>query len=1328
MAGIDLLTVEGELINRLEVFDEADLDTALARFDELARPVPRLENTASQVWERLNEYFSSGDWAAMSKATTQNMIDDDRRHTVNAGIRRGRDVQIANGQAVAETGADKMMSTVIAIRGGRLALCRSSIFGRDQQPGAFRIDFLSVIEIDVDEQLMAHVAFDPEDIDSAITELDIRYAAGEAAAHAHTWSVIAEAYAGFNRREVPATSPNWVSIDHRCVTAFAPGDLFAFTRATWETTPDIRIYVEAVHRLTDFGAVVTTTTRGTSLEGFDAESREIGIMTTVGDLISRVELFDESDLDVALARFDELSRPVTQLENSASQAYERAQAYIAARNWIAVAETLTEDLRVNDRRPVVGAGVRHGRDEAIADMRATADLGITKVTSAVIATRGERLMLVRARHTRPDQGSGAFHTEVLGLYETNADGRIAAVDVFGFDELDAAFEELDALYLAGEAAAHAQTWSVLAQANEALKRRELPATTPDYVIVDHRPVATIEAGNVAAGVDAGWDLTPDASIYIEAVHRLTDLGAVVTWAANGTSQEGFDAEWRVISLSAVEGDLISRVELFDESELDVALARFEQLGRQTPRLENAASRAYEPLWTYFAARDWDAIADTVARDIVDEDRRRVVNAGIRHGRDALIANMRAIAEVGAESVTSSVVATRGERLALNRVRFSMRGGEVSAEVLNIAEIDTDDRVAASIQFDLDDIDAAFEELDARYLAGEAAPYADTWSVITRGYAALNRREIPATSQDWVNIDHRRSTTFEPGALPEYIRALSDVASDVTVYVETVHRVSDFGALVSSLTRGRSHDGFDAEWPEINLLTVYGDRISRCEIFDEADVDAALARFDELSRPVPQLENAASQMHVRFQACFAARDWDAITELFADDTSTDDRRPLVGVGVRRGRDSVIADWRATADVGVQNIASTVIATRGERLALNRYCFSGHDERPQAFRTEVLGVIELDNDQRIAACVMLDLDDIDTAFAELDARYLAGEAAADAHTWSVMAQAFAATNRREMPEFMPGFVNIDHRRARGFAPGDLTAYMRATWDLAPDVIAYAEAVHQLSNLGAIFTQAVSGTSQDGFEAEWREIVVATVDGNLINRIELFEEADIDAALARFDELSRPVPQLENEASRADGRFKNYFAGRDWDAMAEILADDFFIDDRRRVVNIGIRGGRDVEIVNMRAAAEIGAKAFTFVVIATRGRRLALSRIRASGRDQHPEAFHTDALGIVEINADNRIAARVAFDLDDIDAAFEELDARYLAGEAAAHAHAWSVIAQTYAAFNRHEQRDDVTGTFSTTGEVHPSRPTFLPHPCVPRGTSRRTSKSTWTRCIV
>ena len=43
------------------------------------------------------------------------------------------------------------------------------------------------------------------------------------------------------------------------------------------------------------------------------------------------------------------------------------------------------------------------------------------------------------------------------------------------------------------------------------------------------------------------------------------------------------------------------------------------------------------------------------------------------------------------------------------------------------------------------------------------------------------------------------------------------------------------------------------------------------------------------------------------------------------------------------------------------------------------------------------------------------------------------------------------------------------------------------------------------------------------------------------------------------------------------------------------------------------------------------------------------------------------IYEINADGRLTAAVIFDVDDIAAAFEELDARYLAGEAATtHTH--------------------------------------------------------------
>ena len=125
----------------------------------------------------------------------------------------------------------------------------------------------------------------------------------------------------------------------------------------------------------------------------------------------------------------------------------------------------------------------------------------------------------------------------------------------------------------------------------------------------------------------------------------------------------------------------------------------------------------------------------------------------------------------------------------------------------------------------------------------------------------------------------------------------------------------------------------------------GDQISRCEIFDEADIDAAIARFEELQPQAPRLENAASRVYERFLACFLARDWDAMTEMLADDVFHDDRRRVVSAGVRQGRDATIANMRASADLGVSTITPIVIATRGGRLTLTREPFLGRDQRPR-----------------------------------------------------------------------------------------------------------------------------------------------------------------------------------------------------------------------------------------------------------------------------------------------------------------------------------------------------------------------------------------------
>jgi hypothetical protein len=356
-------------------------------------------------------------------------------------------------------------------------------------------------------------------------------------------------------------------------------------------------------------------------------------------------------------------------------------------------------------------------------------------------------------------------------------------------------------------------------------------------------------GDLTTNIRVTWELIRDFNFYIEAVHRLSNLGAITTRVVRGISHEGFDAEWREVDLVTVEGDLVKRCELFDEADLDAALARFNELQPQAPpRLENGASQVAERFPAHMTAGEWDAVTELLAADVLVDDRRRGANAGIRHGRQVAIDDMRAAVEVGFTHVTSTVIATRGERLALALVHASGRAQQPEAfqiDVLQVVEIDADGQTAAVVMFDHGDIDAAFEELDARYLAGEAAAYSGAWSAVAQVYTALNQGELLTATADFVDIDHRRGAILAPGDLKEYLRATRDDSVAGRLYVVAVHRLTDLGAVVTHVTRATSREGFDAEWRITNVFTVDGDLINRGEFFDEADLDLALARFEEL---------------------------------------------------------------------------------------------------------------------------------------------------------------------------------------------------------------------------------------------------------------------------------------------------------------------------------------------------------------------------------------------------------------------------------------------------------------------------------------------------
>ncbi|WP_419866299.1 BTAD domain-containing putative transcriptional regulator [Mycobacterium scrofulaceum] len=1279
---VDIVLFDGDRMSRTELFDETDVDAAMARFDELSRPARQLENGATQTGRRYLALFAAGDWDAMAAMLDNNLVYDDRRRVVGAGPQHGRDAQIADMKTVAGLWPASVAATVVATRGTRLTLMRLRFADRDHGLDAFLTDVVGVLELNSEGLITSVVFFDTDDIHAALAELDSRYLAGEAADHARTWSVITEIYRRFNRHEV--SKVDWAIVDHRRGTPFASGELTPALQTFFDLTPEFRVTIEAVHRLNNIGAVVTIDSQGSSRDGLAVEWRMIQLLTVAGDRLTRCEMFDETDLAAVIEQFDRLSQPAPTPQNAASRVVHQFLTHFGTHNWEAMAELLAGDFCSDDRRSVINAGIRGGRDIEMANWRATAEVWMSDVRATVVATRGENLALFRFTFTSQDALPTSFQAAALGVVEIDGDDRCAAAVIFDPDDIDAAISELDARYLAGEAAEHSLTWSVITHAYAAANRHELPPTTPDWSNVDHRRGIAFPPDNLAAYLEASWDLlAPGLRVYIEAVHRLTELGAVVTRVIEGTSSDDFRAEWREIGISTVDGDLINRSEIFDETELDRALARFEELQARPHRPVNAAGQVNERFWACLTTRDWTAMADLLAENAVSHDNRRVVNSGVLRGRDSNIANLRAVAEVGFERLVSTVLAIRGQRLALTRIWSSAQGcepGEISADMVGVVEIDGDNRMIVHSIFDADDFDAAVAELEARYIAGEAAPHARVWSLVAQGHTQFNRHELPTMMPDVVYIDHRRSVTIEGADLAKSVRSVWELLPQVHVYVEAVHRLTERGAIVSQVVKGTSQEGFDAEWQTTTICTFEGDRLGRYEVFDETELDAALARFEQLEPPAPRYENAATRADQQFWGYIAARHWKALGAMLADDVANDDRRRTVNAGIRRGRDSDVANMRSLTEIGVTHVTSTIIATRGERLLLRRTRFS-LDEGPEDFNVELLCIVELDAENRIATRILFDPDELDAAFEELDGRYLAGEAADEGHTWSLMVQTYAGLNRREMPATTPDFVSIDHRRGITFEPGNIVPYVQATWDVAPDLKMRIEMVHRLTNAGAVITHTGYGTSQDGFDAEWREVVFFTFREDRVDRCEMFDDVDVDAALARFEELNRPTPSLENAASRAEERLFAHSANADWAAAAEILSGDSVVDDRRRVVNVGFWDGRDAVIANIQALAE-GLAHVALTVIATRGERLALILIRSFNSDPERSEFVIEMLGVAELDADLRISAHVFFDPDDMDAAFEELDARYLAGEAAPHAHTWSVIAGSYDAMNRRE----------------------------------------------
>jgi hypothetical protein len=155
-----------------------------------------------------------------------------------------------------------------------------------------------------------------------------------------------------------------------------------------------------------------------------------------------------------------------------------------------------------------------------------------------------------------------------------------------------------------------------------------------------------------------------------------------------------------------------------------------------------------------------------------------------------------------------------------------------------------------IWFDADDRAAAFEEAWARFAAGEGAGDGGL-AAIAAMPRAFNRRDWEvwerSVTEDFVMRDHRLLGLGEL-SLAEWIasfRAWVELAPDVGIELLRMLRWNRRGAVFVTCARGTHQGGAFEQAAKIEMVLTRGALIERYEMFDAADVERALARFEEL---------------------------------------------------------------------------------------------------------------------------------------------------------------------------------------------------------------------------------------------------------------------------------------------------------------------------------------------------------------------------------------------------------------------------------------------------------------------------------------------------
>ena|GEM_PF-2009695 len=1133
-------------VTRADNYDIDDRDRALARFAELARGADapeRFANAATAAFRLLIESVIAHDWARYAQLLADDFRMSDRRRVVQ--LEMDRTGLIAFAREIADGRAIRARSEIVATRGERLALTCSTVEFSDADVGPSEVVFLLLTQVDERGTIVTAVRWDPEDLDAARAELDTRYEAGEATAHWPSWDVMRRFVRAIAHRDFAAVAAlcgeSMVEYDHRSLAVLGT------TRGGEAWAQNFRVLADlsadTAYRVDHFRAGA----RGFHGHGGWHGTRAGGAyeipLSAVIELddrgrIVRADIYDDDGIDEALARFAELSRDTRTPErftNAVTRLAERFVRVTDARDWQGLENLFAPDLRFDDRRPLLRMELP--KEGFLVQFRVLFDVPNAHWTATTLATRGERLAFFRLTlHGDVGDDGGPLEIEHLWIGGVDDDGRCDAIVLFEPGDLDVAYVELDARYVAREGSRYPHLTAIIGEPNRPFVDRDWDAFSaahaPDFVLHDHRLLGWGTLRGVAAWMRTQQvlaELAPDTRARVN--HLAIAEHGVLRWLLVFGTRDGGAFDFEFLRVDEIDASgRIRRIDLFDTGEVDAALARFAELAASgaapagslmTP---TAATVAFEQLMRHFdTPGDWDAVRAACSNGFLWEDRRPIV--GMSGDVELMIASARERVASGARHERREIIGTAGDRVAISRILWAggPADGRFEVEFLAVFEIDADGLCCALIFFEADDLRGAQREAWARWAAVDptvakitkyAGAVVDAWN------AQDPDRMRALLSEDLVAADHRRTGIGPSEGREAYLRsvvALWELAPDSHLEVGLVWLAhAPHAGLYLCRRQGVLPDGGEFVSEFLVLAVVERGLTSRLEVFETDAVDAALARFAEL-RPDPLRipPNAVTRAWDRWCAAADAGDRDTIAALYHPSYRSEDRRPLIRLTTDLA--AILENDRILAEGGWRPMR-TLLATAGDRLALQHVLWrtgaAGGDSE-----IETLQLSEVDAEGRFVSGATFDPGDRADAFRALSERHLA--LTRPSAIPQLEARQDAGRDLVRLRAVLPDdFFFHDHRRTGLGRLEGAEAYVRsvaALHELSPDAMVGVP-LHFLADEphGTLSIAHSFGTLADGgaFESVYAMIMLYGPDG--MTCVELFELDDLEAAKARFAQL--------------------------------------------------------------------------------------------------------------------------------------------------------------------------------------------------------------------